>query len=98
MAGIDKIYGTKEQHAELKAWLLENEKPIKCKVGSHYAAGKIKLIRDWRLPSHYLYDPSYWSGDNGPISIFPKEIDKWLLKKCPIVWVTDYIKSQYGII
>ena len=32
-----------------------------------------------------------------PISNFPEKVDKWLLKNCPLTWVTDYIKYQYGL-
>lgn len=29
MSAIDKIYGTQEQHNELKKWLKENQRPVK---------------------------------------------------------------------
>jgi hypothetical protein len=29
------------------------------------------------------------------IALFPEEVDRWLLKNCPLQWVKDYIKDQY---
>ena len=97
MAGIDKIYGTKKQHAELKAWLLENEKPIRCNVGWRYQNGKSKNTYAMCLPSNYLYDISEWENEKGPISNFPSAIDRWLIDNCPLKWGTNYIKKQYGL-
>ena len=31
------------------------------------------------------------------ISNFPEEVDMYLLENCPISWVTDRIKFQYGM-
>ena len=47
----------------------------------------------------YIY-PWYdeWNDDiEHPIANFPEKIDKYLLKNCPIKWVTDRIKEQYGL-
>jgi hypothetical protein len=84
MAAIDKIYGTQKQYNELKEWLKENQKPIKCKWGM-------------LMPGNYLYPRNGYNKERRPISNFPHEVDKWLLKNCPIEWVTDNIKEQYGI-
>lgn len=35
--------------------------------------------------------------EDWPISNFSKEADLYLLTNCPIKWVTDYIKCQYGL-
>jgi hypothetical protein len=49
---------------------------------------------------NYFY---YWdwdnldSDENHCITNFPTEIDKWLLDNCPIDWVKEAIKEQYGI-
>lgn len=32
-----------------------------------------------------------------PISSFPEVVDVWLLKSCPIEWVVERIKDQYGL-
>lgn len=44
----------------------------------------------------YFYDWCWDDNLNHPITNFPGEIDMWLLKNCPITWVTDYIRDQYG--
>ena len=98
MAGIDKIYGTREQYNELKDWLFKKQKPIKCHVGFSTINGKDKDIYRKSLPTDYLYDlPNPFVGDEGPISNFPHAIDMWLLENCPLTWVTDRIKEQYNL-
>lgn len=48
----------------------------------------------------YFYE---WSGEwltdgkNHPITLFPVDVDNWLMEHCPIGWVVDRIKDQYGI-
>jgi hypothetical protein len=44
--------------------------------------------RDWDL---------YDSEDELCITNFPQKIDEWMLENCPIKWVTDQIKEQYGM-
>lgn len=51
------------------------------------------------LPFFYeWYEEWDWEEENEqfPITNFPEEIDTYLLYNCPIKWVTDYIKDQYG--
>ena len=36
-------------------------------------------------------------GKTHPITLFPEEIDMWMLRNCPITWVTDRIKEQYDL-
>lgn len=75
MAGIDKIYGTREQYIELKQWLKQN---------------RPSALKD-------LYDEEQENRERMAISNFSENTDMWLLKHCPLIWVTDYIKWQYGI-
>jgi len=95
MAAIDKIYGTQIQYNELKTWLKINQKPFKCWVGVSYSSNKRKEIYEMRLPTQYLYPKSGYDKNKRPISNFPENIDKWLLKNCPIEWVVNRIKEQY---
>ena len=93
MAAIDKIYGTQEQYDDLEDWLKGNEKPIRCRVGMEWI--KNRPIYESSLPSEWLYSKKGYDKDDRPISNFPNEIDRWLLKNCPLQWVTDKIKEQY---
>ena len=45
----------------------------------------------------YRWYPEWNDGNNHSISNFPEWMDKWLLINCPLTWVTDYIKDQYGL-
>lgn len=83
MAAIDKIYGTQKQYNEFKKWA-KKQKPIKGEFGFIY-------------PIDYFYPRNGCNKEKRPIANFPRVIDKWLLKNCPIEWVTDQIKEQYGI-
>jgi len=99
MAGIDKIYSNQDQYHEFKEWLTKNQKEIKCKMGATLEEDTWKDIIEDVLPVDCLYGEYDYTDDNDrPISNFPEKIDKWLLKKCPLKWVTDRIKEQYGII
>jgi|WetSurMetagenome_2_1015567.scaffolds.fasta_scaffold416777_2 hypothetical protein len=97
MAGRDKIYGTQKQYNELKKWLKENQKPIKCSVGFNWFGNKKTPIYEMVLPSEYLYPRNGYDKNERPISNFPESIDKWLLKNCKIEWVISKIKDQYGL-
>ncbi|MDO8313075.1 MAG: hypothetical protein Q7T25_14165 [Sideroxyarcus sp.] len=43
----------------------------------------------------------FYPRDSSPgqhtIANFPEVVDRWLLGHCPIKWVVDRIKEQYGI-
>ena len=81
MAGIDKIYGTLAQKTEFIYWILSNG----------YKAGNLN-------PIQYIYaDDMKNPDDKRVISNFPEVVDKWLLKHCPLQFITDRIKEQYGI-
>ena len=99
MAGIDKIYGSTEQYDEFYNWLLENEISMKCRIGFNWDGRTDIDIFDDILPSECLYQRGEYKSnpDARPISNFPEEVNKWLLKVCPLKWVTDRIKEQYGI-
>lgn len=46
----------------------------------------------------YFYD-WLWDENDGmdhPITNFPEKVDMWMLDNCPIGWVVEYIKDQYG--
>ncbi len=50
------------------------------------------------LEYFYMWNPEQLKdSQNHCITNFPKRIDEWMLNNCPIKWVTDYIKEQYGI-
>lgn len=38
-----------------------------------------------------------YENEERSISNFPESVDMWLLNNCPITWVTDRIKQQYGL-
>jgi hypothetical protein len=97
MAGIDKIYGTHKQYNELKKWLKENQKPIKCRVGFNLFGNKETPIYKMVLPTECLYPRNGYDKNERPISNFPEAIDKWLLKNCNIEWVASRIKEQYDL-
>jgi hypothetical protein len=80
MAAIDKIYGKKVQYDEFRAWC-EKNKPDALK---HF------------YPREYWDSIEWQDGKEHPITNFPENIDMWMLKNCPIKWVTDYIGDQYG--
>jgi hypothetical protein len=42
----------------------------------------------------YQRDPFYDQDKIMVISLFPEEIDKWLLKNCKIEWVKERIKGE----
>jgi len=97
MASIEKIYGTQKQYNELKLWLEKNQKPIRCKTGFNINEYKIETpIYSFVLPTNCLYDKYGYNKDYRPISNFPENIDKWLLKTCPLNWVKNEIKKQYN--
>lgn len=61
-----------------------------------------KELREWLtknkpefLPSMYPHED--YPEDNCTISNFSEDEDNWLLENCPLEWVTDYIKEQYGM-
>jgi len=92
MAGIDKIYGTFDQCVELRNWLKENEKPINCRMG--WCSEEGDTFEDV-LPSEFVYQGEEISGKI-VISNFPEKVDMWLLENCPLDWVVNCIKEQYG--
>ena len=59
-------------------------------------------LRSW-LEQHYpealgrLYPVDGYDDADRPISNFLQEQDKWLLENCPLSWVVDRIKEQYGL-
>ena len=93
MAGINRIYGAQQQYLELKEWLERTQKPIRCVVGWGSVDGKYEY-QDI-LPTDCLYDEDGYNEDYRPISNFPSEIDKWLIKECPLQFVRDRLKQQY---
>jgi hypothetical protein len=45
----------------------------------------------------YLYMRDGWMpGEERPISNFTKQIDRWLIKNCPLDFVQMRLKEQYG--
>ena len=32
------------------------------------------------------------------VALFPEYVDMWLLDNCPLNWLTEQIKTQYGLI
>ena len=43
----------------------------------------------------YMYPEPDDESEESPISNFSKEADMWLLKNCPLKFVTNRIKEQY---
>ena len=92
MAGIDRIYGTQKDYIELKRWLLENEKPIRCVVAWSSISGDEYADV---LPSNLLYKEDGYRDGVRAIASFTDEIDKWLMAECPLKFVLDRLKVQY---
>ncbi len=80
----NKIYGTNENFNELREWLRNNEYEIEMPDGT------------FTLPSNWLYNKNYKQHCR-PISCFPYSVDRWLLRNCPLNWLTDKIREQHGI-
>jgi len=97
MAGIDKIYGTQVQFLEFKKWLNNNQIPINCRVGTeHNESGDVIDEYEDILPTDCLYEEIGYEKGYRPISNFPENIDKWLIDNCPIDFVKNRLKEQYG--
>jgi hypothetical protein len=44
-----------------------------------------------------FYPRDGYEEEHRPITNFPSNVDRWLLHTCPLRWVTDRIKEQYGM-
>lgn len=44
----------------------------------------------------WLYPRNGYNDNDRPISNFPHEADQFLIGHCPIAWVADAIRDQYG--
>ena len=47
------------------------------------------------LPYFYTWDTK--DKEQHIVCLLPEEIDMWLLENCPIEWVINQIKEQYGL-
>lgn len=56
-----------------------------------------KVNRPSDLRYFYPWYDEWNDGKEHPITNFPETTDMWMLENCPIKWVTDYIKDQYGM-
>jgi len=99
MAAIDKIYGTQKQYSELRNWLKRNAKIMRIPIGITLYANGFEGEEEYITahPIRFLYSVKGFNHSCRPISNFPEKIDMWLLKNCPLKWVTDEIKEQYDI-
>lgn len=83
MAGIDKIYGNKEQYYKLYEFIRDNKPEFLSGLrDKNYMRGVFKKIGPNQETS---------------ISSFSPEADKWLYINCPFDFVTERIKEQYNI-
>ncbi len=87
MAAIDKIYADAWEYKKFKAWLDDNNDLCVKETGD--SARDMLFDRDDVFKDNPTAQLS--------ISSFPEVIDKWLLKRCPLSFITDKIKSQYGL-
>lgn len=57
--------------------------------------------KNYQAALQYFYDrdPEEWTDDKKELSItnFPTKVDMNLLEYCPIPWVVEKIKKQYGL-
>lgn len=89
MAGIDKTYVTKEQFTEVINWA--NGKSFEC------YSGKVNV-------SDFIYDEPDWDYINenfsdNPTTVLwntPTYFDVWLIRNCPLDFIQDRLKEQYG--
>ena len=46
----------------------------------------------------YLYsvESQRWTSGTAAISNFPREVDRWLWKHCPLAWVRESLAVQYN--
>lgn len=89
MAGIDKIYLTKEKYYEFKAWCEKNKKEIKKDTNCN-------ILR-------YFYHIEDYEGSLNsnnelefPATNFPEVIDRWLWKYCKLDYIIEQLEFQYG--
>lgn len=88
MAAVEKLFGTKKQHAELKSWL-EHKSEDHGDGDDDMVLAKMALGR--------LYDPPLDDGLSHTIAIFSFAVDGWLLLVCEMPWVINQIIGQYAI-
>lgn len=84
MAAIDKIYGNVDNWIELYVWLKQAKPQY---IRHMYPCPPVNID----LSQHDRSEDKEY-----PISNFPEEADRWLLKNCPISFVIEAIKEQYG--
>ena len=85
MAAVEKLFGTREQHAELKCWLERKSRG----EDDDAVLSEMALFR--------LYQPPRDDGFSHTIAIFSFAIDGWLLLTCEMPWVINQIIGQYAI-
>ena len=83
MAAIDKIYGTNKEYDEFYQWIEDNFP---------------ELTQAFYPKNEDAYDKSSaYFNEVRPLTNFSEAADMWLLKNCPIKWVTEQIEEQYGL-
>lgn len=110
MAAIDRTYVSSwEQWKELKDWVWDKKielknglisYPRKCMYYPEYGE---KEVNEWlenvrkSNMEHYgwTYEKAVECSDI-PFWSTPTYVDIWLIRNCPIEWVQDRLKSQYG--
>lgn len=88
MAGIDKIYATSyKQYKEFHDWCIIFQSLC-------YRETNLDLLQYFYYTEQEVID---YIGIKGhipygfPITNFPCSVDKWLLKRCPIKWIREYM-------
>ena len=110
MSAIDKTYVSSwEQWKELKDWVWDKEIHLKNGLISrprgcmYYPEYGEKEVTEWlenvRKSNMEHYGWTYEEAlENSDIPFWntPTYVDIWLIRNCPIEWVQDRLKSQYG--
>ena len=88
MAGIDKIYLTRDQCFDFTQWI--------------YKKTFLIILFTWRNPCRYLYEIPIEAFDKGnelkeyPATNFHQAIDKFLFVFCRFPYIQKRLKEQYG--
>lgn len=82
MASIDRIYGTKAQRGELRAWCARNRKSLLRAFYPWYPEWGLIAQRE---PAHEF-----------SLANFDAKQDRYLMRYCPLPWVRARLREQYG--
>lgn len=94
MAAIDKIYiNSIQEWLEFRTWCRRVR--MKCWRETGY-----DILYGWywyqQTPAQVHEYIDYAKGKDFPMCNMPRQIDYWLMKRCPIEWIQNTLEYQYG--